>query len=131
MARTIEHKLWPRDAAIDYIVPHYCVYKDADYEIREQWMGDEDLTGGSITWMIVAESADLSGDLDSVSTELSLSTGGGTVAITDGTEAVFTCTIADGDTASIAPGRFLVIPRITLSGGDILISPKYPIFIGA
>lgn len=131
MAKLIEHSLYPREFATGLLAgpAHFTLFKDADYEIEETWEGEEDLTGGSITWLIAAESVDLSGDLESISTELSISTGGGGIAIDNGIMGVFTCTIADSDTEGIAPGRYIVVPRLTLSGSDILPAASYPITI--
>lgn len=131
MATTIEHHLLPRKSLIRLRTgpAHFSLVKDADYEIRERWHGGEDLSSATITWMIAAESVDVSADMDAINTELSIGTAGGQVSVEDGLYGLFYCTVNDTDTEGIEPGRYIVVPRITLSGGDILPASAYPIDI--
>ena len=92
----------------DYRIP-----KDADFPIEETLTG-ENLTGATVTWMLLPLTARLGGDLDSLVAQALIAKDNallGGVALTTPASGLFTVSLAPVDTHELQPGAYRVLLR--------------------
>ena len=107
----------------------YQIVKDSDATVRETITG-RDITGATITWMVVPYAQSFDGDLDAITPSISKTVGSGVTIVTPAS-GIFDVAIDPADTEDLAEGYYWVLMRVTLASGVILSIEKYLIEITA
>lgn len=111
----------------------YTIVKDADVTITET-ITDQDITGATVTWMLLPQGTSFAGDLDALSSSavvLKDNDGNGGVTLLTPASGIFTVALVPADTDTISPGTYYVLVRCTLSNGDVLPLQKYEVLLDA
>jgi len=112
----------------DFVIP-----KDADFSIAETLTG-QDITGATITWMLLPPDTRFDGDLDDLVAVALVAKDNATltgVTLTTPGSGLFTVTLEPADTEGIAPGPYLVAIRYETSSADMVGVDSYEVSVVA